>query len=176
MLYAHTVVPLGSHTEYAGMRAAYDELSPALKDRCAGQIATHALAYSRTKCGFADFTAQEQTRLPQMLVRTSPESGRTALYLASHIGEVLGLEATAATALLDELRQHATQRQFVYLHRWRKHDLVMWDNRCTMHRGRPYDDLRYVRDMHRATVSDVANTCEQARVEVVLPERRAEQR
>ena len=96
--------------------------------------------------------------------------------LASHIGEVLGLEATAATALLDELIQYVTQRQFVYLHRWRKHDLVMWDNRCTMHRGRPYDDLRYVRDMHRATVSDVANTCEQAGVEVVLPERRAEQR
>ena len=87
---------------------------------------------------------------------------------------MLGLEATAATALLDELIQHATQRQFVYLHRWRKRDLVMWDKRCTMHCGRPYDDLRYVNDMHRATVSDVANTCEQA--SVVLPERRAEQR
>ena len=114
--------------------------------------------------------------VPQMLVRTIPQSGRTALYLASHIGAVLGLQHAEATALLEELMQHATQRQFVYLHRWRKHDLVMWDNRCTMHRGTPYDDLRYVRDMHRATVSDVANTCEQAGVDMLLTEQRAEQR
>ena len=178
MLYAHSVVPLGGHTEYADMRAAYDTLSPTLKDRCAGLIAMHALAYSRAKCGFAEFTAQERARLPQvpqMLVRTVPENGRTSLYLASHIGEVLGMGSAAASDLLDELMQHATQRQFVYLHRWRKHDLMMWDNRCTMHRGTPYDDLRYVRDMHRATVSDVANSCEQAGVEVVLPEQRAVQ-
>ncbi len=169
MLYAHTVVPLGGHTEYADMRAAYDCLSSGLKQRCAGLVAMHALAYSRAKCGFTDFTATERTRLPpvpQMLVRTIPESGRTSLYLASHIGELLGLDNAEASALLDELTQHATQRQFVYLHRWRVHDLVMWDNRCTMHRGTPYDDLRYVRDMHRATVSDVANTCEQAGIEV----------
>ena len=179
MLYAHTVVPLGGHTEYADMRAAYDTLSPALKDRCAGLVAMHALAYSRAKCGFAEFTAAERARLPpvpQMLIHTIAESGRTALYLASHIGEVLGLETTAAAALLDELLKHATQRQFVYLHRWREHDLVMWDNRCTMHRGTRYDDLRYVRDMQRATVSDVANTCQQAGIEVPVPTARAEMR
>jgi alpha-ketoglutarate-dependent 2,4-dichlorophenoxyacetate dioxygenase len=177
MLYAHTVVPLGGHTEYADMRAAYDTLSPALKSRCAGLVAMHALAYSRAKCGFAEFTAQEQARLPpvpQMLVRRIAENGRTALYLASHIGEVLGLDSADATALLEELMQHATQRQFVYLHRWRVHDLVMWDNRCTMHRSTPYDDLRYVRDMHRATVSDLANTCEQAGIEVPLTTAHAE--
>ena len=83
------------------------------------------------------------------------------LYLASHAGRIFGMDQTEAEALLRQLMDHATQRRFVYTHRWRVRDLVMWDNRCTMHRGRPYDDLRWPRDMQRATVSDVAPTCEQ---------------
>jgi len=96
------------------------------------------------------------------MVRTIPENGRRSLYLASHIGRIRGMADADARALVDELIAHATQPGFVYRHRWRQHDLVMWDDRCTMHRGREYDDLRWVRDLHRATVSDVANTCEQA--------------
>ena len=101
-----------------------------------------------------------------MLVRTIPQSGRKSLYVASHAGRIFEMPDAEGRALVDELIAHTTQRQFVYTHRWRPHDLVMWDNRCTMHRGTDYDDLRWVRDMQRATVSDVANTCEQEGVAV----------
>jgi alpha-ketoglutarate-dependent 2,4-dichlorophenoxyacetate dioxygenase len=99
-------------------------------------------------------------------VRTGPESGRKALYVASHITRVLGLPEAEGEALVAQLIAHTTQRQFVYPHRWRLHDLVMWDDRCTLHRGLGYDDLRWKRDMQRATVSDVGNTCEQAGIAV----------
>jgi alpha-ketoglutarate-dependent 2,4-dichlorophenoxyacetate dioxygenase len=104
--------------------------------------------------------------VPQVLVRTIPESGRKSLYLASHIGRIFEMPEAEGCALIEELVAHTTQRQFVYTHRWRQRDLVMWDNRCTMHRGTDYDDLRWVRDMRRTTVSDVANTCEQEGVAV----------
>ena len=97
--------------------------------------------------------------MPQLLVRTIPESGRKSLYVASHAGRIFEMPDAEGRALIDELIAHVTQRQFVHTHRWRPHDLVMWDNRCTMHRGTDFDDLRFVRDMHRTTVSDVANTC-----------------
>ena len=120
--------------------------------------------YSRERTGVTDFTEEERKNwrtVPQMMVRTLPENGRSTLYLASHIGRIRGMADEDARALVDELIAHATQPQFVYNHRWRKYDLVMWDDRGTMHRGSEYDDLRRVREMHRATVSDLANTCEQ---------------
>ena len=123
--------------------------------------------YSRERTGFTDFSEEERANLrpvPQMMVRTLPENQRRTLYVASHIGRIRGMADEQARALVEELVTHATQRQFVYNHRWRKHDLVMWDDRCTMHRGDDYDDLHWVRDMHRATVSDIANSCEQAGV------------
>ena len=91
---------------------------------------------------------------------------RSSIHGASHARRVIGMPDEEGRGLLDSLMAHATQRQFVYTHRWRLHDLVMWDNRCTMHRGKGYDDLRWPRDMQRATVSDIASTCEQ---EGVLP-------
>jgi alpha-ketoglutarate-dependent 2,4-dichlorophenoxyacetate dioxygenase len=100
------------------------------------------------------------------MVRTIPENGRRTLYIASHIGHIFGMSDDECRALVDGLIAHATQRQFVYTHRWRLHDLVMWDDRCTMHRGTEFDDLRYRRDMQRATVSDIANTCEQEGVAI----------
>jgi alpha-ketoglutarate-dependent 2,4-dichlorophenoxyacetate dioxygenase len=100
------------------------------------------------------------------MVRRHPGSGRKTLYLASHAGRVLGMAEAEGKALIDQLLAHASQRQFVYPHRWRVGDLVMWDDRCTMHRGRPYEDLRWRRDMQRATVADVAPTCEQEGVRV----------
>jgi alpha-ketoglutarate-dependent 2,4-dichlorophenoxyacetate dioxygenase len=93
-----------------------------------------------------------------MLVRTLPESGRKTLYLALHIGRILGLPDDEAAALVDELVAHATSPAYVYRHRWRVGDVVMWDNRCTMHHVTDYDDLRWPRDYKRATISDVANT------------------
>jgi len=169
LLYSSTVAPVGGHTEFADQRAAYDALSEEMKRRLRGLVAEHSIATSRRKSGFTDFNVDEARRLPpvpQAMVRTIPESGRKSLYVASHAGRVFGLPDAEGRALIDELIAHATQRQFVYTHRWRPRDLVMWDNRCTMHRGTDYDDLRFVRDMRRATVSDVANTCEQEGIPV----------
>ncbi|MGE0679512.1 MAG: TauD/TfdA dioxygenase family protein [Candidatus Binatia bacterium] len=168
LLYALVIPPVGGHTEFADLRAAYDALSEDMKRRLDGLVAEHSLAYSRAKTGFADFTEAEQTTLPpvpQVVARTIPENGRKSLYIASHAGRIQGMPEEEGRALIDKLLAHATQRQFVYTHRWRVHDLVMWDNRCTMHRGADFDDLRWRREMHRATVSDIANTCEQRKLE-----------
>jgi alpha-ketoglutarate-dependent 2,4-dichlorophenoxyacetate dioxygenase len=165
LLYARTIAPVGGHTEFADLRAAYDALPEVTKRKLEGRVAYHALSYSRARTGFDDFTEQERKNLPpvpQVMVRTIPENGRLSLYIASHIGSIVGMGDKDACALVDELVAHATQRQFLYTHRWREHDLVMWDDRCTMHRGTEFDDLRWLRDMQRATVSDIANTCEQA--------------
>jgi alpha-ketoglutarate-dependent 2,4-dichlorophenoxyacetate dioxygenase len=164
LLYARSIPPVGGHTEFADLRAAYDALSDEMKLRIDGLIADHALSFSRARIGFTDFTEAERASLPpvpQRLVRTLPENERKTLYIASHAGFIHGMPEQEGRALIDELLAHATQRQFVYTHRWRLHDLVMWDDRCTLHRGTAYDDLRWRRDMHRATVSDIANTCEQ---------------
>ena len=168
ILYGRSIAPIGGHTEFADLRAAYDALPPEMKSRLEGLIAEHALAYSRRRTGYKlnETEMQELPPVPQMMVRTIPENGRKSLYIASHIGHVLGMDDAEAMPLVDQLIAHATQRQFVYTHRWRLHDLVMWDDRCTMHRGTAFDDLRWTRDMHRATVSDIANTCEQAGVTV----------
>ena len=169
LLHARTVVPLGGHTEFADERAAYDALPQAMQDKLEGLVAEHWIGTSRLRTGFSEFNEDERRRLPpvpQMLVRTIPQSGRKALFLASHAGRILGLPDDEGRLLIDQLIAHCTQRQFVYTHRWRPHELVMWDNRCTMHRGTDFDDLRWVRDMRRVTVSDVANSCEQAGVAV----------
>lgn len=169
MLYSRTVVPVGGHTEFADQRAAYDALPADMKQRLEGLVAEHSIATSRRKSGFTNFNPDENGRLPpvpQVLVRTIPQTGRKTLYLASHIGRIFEMPEREAAALVEELVAHTTQRQFVHTHRWRPRDLVMWDNRCTMHRGTDYDDLRWVRDMRRTTVSDVANTCEQEGVAV----------
>ena len=164
LLYARTVAPVGGHTEFADQRAAYDALPDAMKHRLQGLVAEHSIATSRRRSGFANFTAEEAGRLPpvpQALVRTIPQNRRKSLYVASHAGRIFGMSDEDGRALIDQLIAHVSQRQFVYIHRWRAEDLVMWDNRCTMHRGTDYDDLRWIRDMRRATVSDVANTCQQ---------------
>lgn len=164
LLYSETVAPVGGHTEFADQRAAYDALSETVKQKLQGLVAEHWIATSRRRSGFQEFTEEEQKRLPpvpQMLVRTIPQNGRKSLYVASHAGRIWGMPDAEGRALIDELIAHVTQRQFVYTHRWRPHELVMWDNRCTMHRGTEFDDLRWVRDMRRVTVSDVANSCEQ---------------
>lgn len=169
LLYARSIPPVGGQTEFSDLRAAYDALPPELQQRLHGLVAEHAIMYSRRKIGFADFSDEENNALPpvpQTLVRRHAGSGRMSLYLASHAGRILGMSDAEGQALLQFLIDHATQAQFVYLHRWRVHDLVMWDNRCTMHRGRAYEDLRWPRDMQRATVSDVASTCEQEGIPV----------
>ena len=177
LLYSRSIAPIGGHTEFADQRAAYDGLPDAMKSRLHGLIAEHWIATSRRRSGFAEFTEEEQRRLPpvpQLLVRTIPQSGRKSLYVASHAGLIYGMPDAEGRELIDELIAHTTQRQFVYTHRWRPQELVMWDNRCTMHRGTDFDDLRWVRDMRRVTISDVANSCEQEGI--ALPPQVAERR
>ena len=167
MLHARSIPPIGGHTEFADMRAAYDALPEKTKQRIAGLVAEHSIMHSRAKLGFADFDEGEREAfkpVPQVLVRRLQDSGRMSLYIASHIGAIRGMPDAEAKALVEELTAHATQRQFVHAHRWRVKDLVIWDDRCTMHRGMDFDDQRYARDMRRATVSDVAPTCEQMAV------------
>ena len=169
LLYASSIPPTGGQTEFADLRAAYDALPEAMQARLEGLVAEHSIRESRDKIGYHQFTADEIEGLPsapQVVVRTHAGSGRRTLYLASHAGRIFGMDDEAGKALLAELIDHATQRQFVYSHRWRAHDLVMWDDRCTMHRGLPFDDLRYKRDMRRTTVRDVAPTCEQEGISV----------
>src|ERR1700691_3852508 len=166
LLYARSIPPLGGHTEFADERAAYDALSDEMKRRLGSLVAEHSIFNSRARLGFTEFSDEERQGMPpvpQVVVRTIPESGRKSLYLASHAGRILGMPEHDGRALIDA---HATQRQFVYTHRWRIHDLVIWDNRCTMHRGTEFDDLRWKRDMQRATVCDVANSCEQAGIAI----------
>jgi alpha-ketoglutarate-dependent 2,4-dichlorophenoxyacetate dioxygenase len=169
LLYSHTIAPIGGHTEFADQRAAYDALPDAMKARLEGLIAEHWIVHSRRRTGFTEFNEDEMRRLPpvpQVMVRTIPQTGRKSLYLASHAGRVYGMPDAEGRELIESLMAHVTQRQFVYTHRWRPNELVMWDNRCTMHRGTDYDDLRWVRDMARVTISDVANSCEQEGVAV----------
>ena len=169
LLYSRTVAPLGGHTEFADQRAAYDALPEGMKRKLTGLVAEHCIATSRRRSGFTTFTDDEARKLPpvpQVLVRTIPQNGRKSLYVASHAGRIYGMGEAEGRVLIDQLIAHTTQRQFVYTHRWRERDLVMWDNRCTMHRGTEYDDLRWVRDMRRATCVDVANTCEQEGIPV----------
>jgi alpha-ketoglutarate-dependent 2,4-dichlorophenoxyacetate dioxygenase len=165
MLYARSVAPIGGHTEFADLRAAWDALDEATRVRIDGLIAEHSLLHSRSKLGFTDWSAQERVAFAPVarpLARTIPESGRRSLYLASHIGRVRGLPDDEAGALLARLVAHATDRRFTYLHRWRVGDLVMWDNRCTMHRGTEFDDTRWPRDMQRATTSDAPDVFDDA--------------
>ena len=169
LLYSHTIAPIGGHTEFADQRAAYDALPEEVKQKLHGLVAEHCIAHSRARNGFTEINEDERRRLPpvpQVLVRTIPQNGRKSLYVASHAGRVFGMPDAEGRALIDGLIRHVTQRQFVYTHRWRAGELVMWDNRCTMHRGTDYDDLRVVRDMQRVTISDVANSCEQEGIAV----------
>ena len=163
-LYARSIPPVGGHTEFVDMRAAYDALPEATKRRINGLVAEHSIFTSRAKLGFTDFSAEERAAMPpapQAMVRTIPQTGRKCLYLASHAGRVFGLADDEGRELIESLMAHATQRAFVYTHRWRTNDLVIWDNRQTLHRGAAFDDLRWKRDVQRATVKDVANSCEQ---------------
>jgi alpha-ketoglutarate-dependent 2,4-dichlorophenoxyacetate dioxygenase len=156
ILSARTLPARGGETEFADMRATYDDLPEARKTEIADYVCEHSIFHSRAAIGFTDFTPEERAALPpvpQVLVRTHPGSKRKSLYLASHAAGIRGLAPPQAKMLLLDLMEHATQRKYVYSHRWRPGDVVMWDNRRTMHRGRWHDPAS-VRDMHRTTVSD----------------------
>ncbi|HZM46803.1 MAG TPA: TauD/TfdA family dioxygenase [Burkholderiales bacterium] len=160
MLHARVIPPVAADTEYADMRAAYDALPDDMKTRLDGLRAHHSIAYSRQTLGL-EFSEDEQDRMKgavQPLVRTLPRTGRKSLYLASHANRILGWPVPDGRLLLRDLTEHATQRQFVYRHAWRVGDLVIWDNRCTMHRATPFDDGAYKRELRRVTTLDIERT------------------
>ena len=142
------------------MRAAYDALSDATKAAIDGLIVQHDIFWSRGQIGFTDFSPGEREQYPpspQRLVRLHPGSKRKTLYLSAHASHVEGWPIADGRLLLFDLNAHATQPAYVYRHAWRVGDLVIWDNRCTMHRGRPHDETQ-PRDLRRATTLDVAST------------------
>lgn len=157
MLSAKLVPPVGADTEYADMRAAYDALPADMKARLEGLRVHHSIAYSRQTLGF-EFSREEAGRLEgavHPLVRVIPRSGRRSLYLASHASKIIDWPLPEGRLLLRDLIEHATQPQFVYRHRWAVGDLVIWDNRATMHRARPFDDMTHRRELRRVTTLDI---------------------
>ena len=167
LLSARVVNPKGGDTEFADMRAAYDALDQDSKAEIENLVCEHSLMFSRGALGFVDYTEEEKQLFKpvrQRLVRTHPVSGRKSLYLSSHAGSIIGKPTPEARILLNDLREHATQSRFVYVHKWKVNDLVMWDNRQTMHRGRRYDESQ-ARDVRRTTVAGDAPTIAQAAAE-----------
>jgi alpha-ketoglutarate-dependent 2,4-dichlorophenoxyacetate dioxygenase len=154
LLHAISVPSRGGNTEFAHMVAAYDALDADTKAEVEDLICEHSQIFSRQQLGFNDFTDEERARFApvrQRLVRTHPVTGRKSLYLSSHAGSIVGWPVPEARGFLRDLVEHATQRQFVYAHQWRVGDLVMWDNRQTMHRARPFP-AHEPRDMRRTTL------------------------
>ena len=164
LLSARVIPSSGGNTEFADMRAAYDALDDDTKAECEDLICEHSQLYSRGILGFTDFTEDDRRRftpVQQRLVRRHPSTGRKSLFLASHAGAILGWPVPEARAFLRDLTEHATQKRFVYSHVWKQWDLVMWDNRATMHRARPFP-ADEVRDMHRTTVACERSTMAEA--------------
>jgi alpha-ketoglutarate-dependent 2,4-dichlorophenoxyacetate dioxygenase len=164
LLHACSIPSKGGNTEFADMRGGYDALDDETRAEVEGLICEHSQIFSRQQLGFTDFTDEERERFKpvrQCLVRTHPVTKRRSLYLSSHAGGILGWPVPEARAFLRDLVEHATQRQFVYAHKWRVGDLVMWDNRQTMHRARPFP-AHEPRDMRRTTLAGDGPTAAQA--------------
>jgi alpha-ketoglutarate-dependent 2,4-dichlorophenoxyacetate dioxygenase len=158
MLHARVIPPDGADTQFVDTRAAYDTLPDVTKSKIEGLIAEHSIWHSRAQYGGYTPTEEEKQLRPPArhpLVRRHPGSGRKALYIASHASHIIGWPIEEGRALLRELLEHATQPRFVYSHKWRLADLVIWDNRCTLHRATPFASSTHVRDMRRSTVIDV---------------------
>ena len=165
LLSARAIPSTGGNTEFADMRAAYDALDDTAKREIEDLVCEHSIAFSRAELGFTDFADAHRAKIAPVrhrLVSTHPVTGRKSLYLASHIGGIVGWPVPEARAFIRDLIEHATQPQFVHGHVWRVNDLVMWDNRTTMHRARRYDDMNQVRDMRRTTIRGTGIDVEQA--------------
>lgn len=160
LLHARSVPSKGGNTEFADMRAAWDAFDPGTQAMCEPLICEHSQMYSRAKLGFTDFTPEERERFKpvlQRLVRVHASTGRKSIYLSSHAGKIVGWPEPEAKAFLMDLTEMATQREFTYAHTWAVGDLVVWDNRRTMHRARPFP-ADEPRDVRRTTLMGDAPT------------------
>ncbi len=163
MLSARIIPPIGGETEFVDTRFAYDTLDPGLKAQLDGLYAHHSIAYSRQTLGF-EFSEEEAAKLAgaiHPLIRTLPY-GRKATYVASHASRIVDWPVPEGRLLLRDLMDHATRPECVYRHSWRVGDLVIWDNRATMHRGRPFPDTTYRRDLRRVTTLDIVKPAARA--------------
>jgi alpha-ketoglutarate-dependent 2,4-dichlorophenoxyacetate dioxygenase len=177
LLSAREVPPEGGETEFASMRVAHERLPEATRRALEGRVSIHSFEYSRGLVGAELLSAEHAAQVPpvpQALVRTNPANGRKAFYVASHACEIVGMPTDEARALLRDLLDRATAPELVYAHRWRPGDLVMWDNRCMLHRGRPWNENRYRRIMHRTTVAGTDPTAPDVAGIVVAPARETE--
>jgi alpha-ketoglutarate-dependent 2,4-dichlorophenoxyacetate dioxygenase len=164
LLSGRIVVSEGGNTEFADMRAAYDALDAKTKVEIEELICEHSQIFSREQLGFTEYLPDERSMMAPVrhrLVRIHPVTGRRSLFLSAHIGGIVGWPMPEARAFIRDLSEHATQEQFVYSHKWTQHDLVIWDNRATMHRVRRYDDMALVRDLRRTTTKSDGPTTEQ---------------
>jgi alpha-ketoglutarate-dependent 2,4-dichlorophenoxyacetate dioxygenase len=164
LLSARVVPGSGGNTEFADMRAAYDALDTATKTEIEDLITEHSIAFSRDVLGFNDYgegNADKIRPVRHRLVRTHPGTRRKSLYLSAHIGTIVGWPIPEARAFIRDLTEHATQPRFTHAHQWQVNDLVMWDNRTTMHRARAYRDMEEVRDLRRTSIRGTAMTVEQ---------------
>jgi alpha-ketoglutarate-dependent 2,4-dichlorophenoxyacetate dioxygenase len=166
ILSGRVVATKGGNTEFANMCAAYDDLESDLKAEIETLVCEHSQLHSRGALGFTEFSDEERrlfAPVRQRLVRVHPATGRKSLYLSSHIGSIVGWPVPEGRAFVRDLTEHAVQPKYVYAHKWQPGDLVMWDNRQTMHRVRRFDETQ-PRDMRRTTVAGTAMTVEQAAV------------
>ena len=158
LLHARIVPSKGADTQFADMRAAYDALSESEKRDIEDLVCEHSIVFSREQIGFGDYNPGHEEHLkpvPHKLVITHPKTGRKSLYLSSHIGGIVGWPVPEARAFIRDLTEHATQPRFVYSHKWKVSDMVMWDNRTVMHRATRFDDLKEVRDLRRTSLKGV---------------------
>jgi alpha-ketoglutarate-dependent 2,4-dichlorophenoxyacetate dioxygenase len=156
LLSARIVPPVGGATEFASTRCAYPTLPEPLKRRVETAVAVHDFSWSRDQIRPGFFTEKERAEFPPVrhpLVRANPVNGRRALFLGAHASHIEGISVEEGRALLRELLEHVTRPEFCYRHEWQEGDLVIWDNRCVLHRGTPYDTMRYKRLLQRTTVS-----------------------
>ena len=158
ILSGRTVSKKGGDTEFSDLRAAYDGLHINVKKKINDMICMHSLIYSRQRLGFdmtKELNADEIknfTPVEQPMIRRIGMTNRKLIYLSSHIGQIKGMLRPDSMCLIDDLIEHATNSKYVYVHKWEKNDVVMWDNRQTMHRVRHFDDTIEYRDMRRTTV------------------------
>ena len=174
LLSAREVPPEGGETQFGSMRVAYARLPEDTRAFLEDKVAVHSFVYSRGLVDDALMPPDHAAQVPpvrQAMVRANPVHGRKAFYVGSHACEIEGLPTAGARALLRELREAATRSDLVYTHRWRVGDLVMWDNRCMLHRGRPWDESRHRRVMHRTTVAGVGPTAPEAPPAPISPAR-----
>jgi alpha-ketoglutarate-dependent 2,4-dichlorophenoxyacetate dioxygenase len=160
MLYGREVTTVGGNTEFCDMRLAYEALQPAERAGLEGLTAYHSIMHSRATYGFDEWSREEQKRfppIPRALVALHEESGRKSLLLASHVSDIAGMEGEQAAALIRDLTARATVPENCYAHRWTQGDLLLWDNRCIMHRATSFDVAKYRRDMRAVRLMDLAD-------------------